>query len=173
MATDWGPVLQTAIGAAAGIGGGTLGSWMQARGQRRIEQERSRERSAAEQQQRRERIAQVLADVAAFLIDLDLHRQVARPAHKTSPAQFVDTHDKLKARHQAIRGPLLTLAVSHPSPAVRRLARNLEDSLSGCLPSILYATHNPFDESTDELDARTLEAYRKCDQLFTELVDKV
>jgi hypothetical protein len=115
----------------------------------------------------------VLADVAAFLIDLDQHRLVARPAHKSSPAQFMDAHNELKALHQAIRGPLLTLAVSHPAPAVRRLARDLENSLSGCLPSILYATHNPFDESPDELDARALEAYRKSDQLFTELVDKV
>jgi len=129
--------------------------------------------ATSEQQQRRERIAQVLADVAAFLIDLDLHRLVARPFHKSSPAQFTEAHDKLKARHQAIRGPLLTLAVSHPSPAVRRLARDLEDSLSGCLPSILYATNNPFEESPDELDARALQAYRTSDQLFTELVDKV
>jgi hypothetical protein len=31
--TDWGPVVQTAIGAVAAIGGGFIGAWWQARGQ--------------------------------------------------------------------------------------------------------------------------------------------
>jgi hypothetical protein len=58
MATDWGPVLQTATGAAAAIIGGFVGAWMQGRNQQR-----------SEQQQRRERAADVLAEVTALLED--------------------------------------------------------------------------------------------------------
>jgi hypothetical protein len=146
---------------------------MQARSQRRMEDDRSRERAAAEQQQRRERTAEVLADVAAFLIDLDLHRLVARAEAKSAPAQFTEGHRDLEGRHQAVRGPLLTLAVSHPSPTVRRLVRDLERSLSACLPGIAMAITNPDGQANDEWDAIVEETYRKTDQLFTELVDKV
>jgi hypothetical protein len=45
--TDWGPVVQTAIGAVAAILGGFVGAWWQARGQQRIERDRAAETAAA------------------------------------------------------------------------------------------------------------------------------
>jgi hypothetical protein len=56
MATDWSPVLQTAIGAAAAIGGGFVGAWVQGRTQERMERQR-----------RREGVAELLASVDEFL----------------------------------------------------------------------------------------------------------
>jgi alkanesulfonate monooxygenase SsuD/methylene tetrahydromethanopterin reductase-like flavin-dependent oxidoreductase (luciferase family) len=66
VATDWGPIVQTSIGAVAAIGGGFVGSWIQVRYQHRSERDR-----------RRERAAEVLAEARALL---------TRPTRTVSPS---------------------------------------------------------------------------------------
>jgi hypothetical protein len=56
VATDWGPILQTGIGAVAATGGGFAAAWMQGRSQLQLERQR-----------RREAAAETLAAVTEFL----------------------------------------------------------------------------------------------------------
>jgi uncharacterized protein YcfJ len=46
VAADWTALGQTALGAAAAIGGGFVGAWMQAQSQQHLEDQRRRERAA-------------------------------------------------------------------------------------------------------------------------------
>ena len=107
MATDWGPVVQTGIGAAAAIGGGIVGAWMQARSQHSMEQQRQRERAAA-----------LVAEVIVLLIDA-AHDQLAIDREEGTAEAAVLA---LKQRHEAARQKLYTLSVWHPSEKVRDLA---------------------------------------------------
>jgi hypothetical protein len=77
VATDWGPAVQTGIGAAAAIAGGFLGAWMHGRIQQR-----------AERQQRRERAAEVLAEVATILDDLEISSRTSR-TRATTPRSWM------------------------------------------------------------------------------------
>lgn len=112
MATDWAPVIQTGIGAAAAISGGFVGAWWQARGQQRIERDR-----------RRERAAEILGEAALLLDDADTKFKAIWhiPGHKvTGP---------LAQRHQTLRNELFVLAAAHPSREVWTLSRQLEEAL--------------------------------------------
>lgn len=119
MATDWGPVLQTATGAAAAIIGGFVGAWMQGRNQQR-----------SEQQQRRERAADVLAEVTALLED-------ANPVvlDHGDPEQ---TLMALIQRRDKLRMGLLRLATAHPAAPVRELAGRLDTLLWSSLNAMSY-----------------------------------
>jgi hypothetical protein len=66
-------VIQTGIGAAAALGGGAIGAWLQAKGQERTEQRRLQREQAVERQQRRDRAAVVLAEASALLASSKAH----------------------------------------------------------------------------------------------------
>jgi hypothetical protein len=112
MVADWSALAQTAIGAAAAIGGGFAGAWWQARGQLRIERDR-----------RRERAAEILGEVALLLDDAD--RKFKAIWH--IPGQEV--MGPLAQRHQSLRNQLFVLAAAHPSRRVWTLSRQLEEAL--------------------------------------------
>jgi hypothetical protein len=114
VATEWAPVVQTAIGAAAGIGGGLLGAWMQGRGQDRIERYR-----------RRERFAQVLADTTALLHETNPRRPHFRYKLSDSSAYY----SAIDRRLRSIRARLLLLSVEHPDRRIGDLARRLDEAL--------------------------------------------
>jgi hypothetical protein len=123
VATDWGPVTQTGIGALAAVVGAFVGAWAQGRNQRRTER-----------QQRREKVAAVLADVTAFLDDanpddVSLHHGSLIDAEKRLLAP-------LDRRRQELRMQLLRLSTAHPSAKVRRLAIRLDDMLLETLTAL-------------------------------------
>jgi hypothetical protein len=133
VATDWGPVAQTGIGALAAVVGAFVGAWAQGRNQRRTER-----------QQRRERVAAVLAEVTAFLDeanpdDVSLHYRSLFDANKRLLAP-------LDTRWQELRMQLLRLSTAHPSAKVRRLASRLDDMLLETLTAlgaVEEASHEP------------------------------
>jgi hypothetical protein len=121
MATDWSPVLQTAIGAAAAIGGGFVGAWVQGRTQERMERQR-----------RREGVAELLASVDEFLAQT-VPRMVVYQATTDEPEMRWDDVDatmgEFRIRSLDLRRKLSILAVSHPARKVRDLAGLLEGLL--------------------------------------------
>jgi hypothetical protein len=114
VATDWAPVIQTGIGAAAAIGGGLLGAWMQGLGQQRLERDR-----------RRERFAEVLADATSLLEELNPRRPHFGRKLSDPMAFHKDTGERLRS----IRARLLILSVGHPDSQVRGLAGRLDKAL--------------------------------------------
>ena len=122
VATDWGPVVQTAIGAAAAIGGGFLGAWVQGRTQERMERQR-----------RREGVAELLASVGEFLMGSD-PGLLAYQATSDEPNMRWDdidaSREAFRTRGLDLRRKLDILAVSHPAPKVRNLADLLEGYLA-------------------------------------------
>jgi hypothetical protein len=121
VATDWGPIVQTGIGAGAAIGGGFISAWVQGRYQRRMERDR-----------RRELAAEVLAAVRALLTDATPD-PLGLFAHEETSQRILDA---LHERWQRIRVPLLTLGAGHPSrraKRVRDLARQLETATAATL----------------------------------------
>jgi hypothetical protein len=118
VATNWGPLVQTSIGAAAAIGGGAVAAWVQGRQQRRMERDR-----------RRERAAEILAEVQALLTDANPDRLGINANEATFERTFTAFHE----RWQKIRIPLLTLAANHQSKRVRDLARRLEVATANAL----------------------------------------
>jgi hypothetical protein len=114
VATDWAPVVQTAIGAIAAISGGVVGAWLQGRHQQRTERDRRRERSG-----------EILAEITALLDDAD----PGSLELDASPDSYNKTLVRLSERRSTIRLRLLTLAASHPSRDVRDLAGRLDRAL--------------------------------------------
>lgn len=108
MTTDWGPIVQTSIGAVAAIGDGFVGAWIQGRQQRRVERDR-----------RRERAAEILAEVQALLTDA-----TPQPLglHAEEPT-FEQKFTCLWTGGSRTRIPLLTLEASNPSKRVAGFAR--------------------------------------------------
>ena len=113
MATDWAPVIQTGIGAAAALGGGFIGAWWQARAQQRIERGRQRDRAA-----------QSIAAAVELLQDLDPYRLV-----NIGPSSQKAELKRLTQRRLDVRGQLWVLAAGHPSRDVRELAINAAQAL--------------------------------------------
>lgn len=148
MATDWAPVIQTGIGAAAAIGGGFVGAWMQGRGQQRLEQYR-----------RRERFAEVLADVMSLLEDIN-PRQVRFGYKLSDPDKF---HGDSEARQGTIRTRLLVLAAGHPESDVRSLARRLDKAVTEVTfdMGMLVETLVEFDPKSPEVKDIRDQAKRK------------
>jgi hypothetical protein len=114
VATDWTALAQTTVGAAAGITGGLLGSWIQGRSQGQLERHRRRERSA-----------EVLADATSLLWEMNPNRpHFGHRLHDAS--SFFSANDR---RMKSVRARLLLLVVGHPDADVRDLARQLNQSL--------------------------------------------
>lgn len=114
VATDWTALSQTALGAAAAIGGGFVGAWLQGRSTERIEAHRRRERSA-----------HTLAEATALLQEADPNRSLFRIKNN----DVAEVMGPYLDRQEALRKPLLLLAVGHPSSRVRYLAIDLNTQL--------------------------------------------
>jgi hypothetical protein len=118
MAAEWVPAVTAAVGAAAALGGQVIAGRLQGRNQERMEAG-----------QRRDRAAEVLAEVRAFLVDASPDRLGINASQDQSP----EVLRELGERRERIRIPLLTLAGSHPSPHVRRLTQQLEVEMANML----------------------------------------
>jgi hypothetical protein len=116
--TNWVPAVSAGIGALAALGGQLVAGWFQRRNQERTEAI-----------QRRERAAEALAEARAFLVDASPDRIGINASPERSPEVLRELGD----RRERIRIPLLTLAGSHPSPHVRRLAQQLELEMANML----------------------------------------
>ena len=133
LATDWTALGQTAIGAAAAIGGGAAAAWLQGKSQERIEQRRLGREEDVDRHQRRERAASVLADVSTLLYEVRDQRSFVNPSRGESDRQRIDKLleflDPLWERQQAASEQLILMAVREPDPEVRRLARQLAQAM--------------------------------------------
>jgi hypothetical protein len=118
VAAEWVPAVTAAVGAAAALGGQVIAGRLQGRNQERMEAG-----------QRRDRAAEVLADVRAFLVDASPDRL----GFNASPERSPEVLRELRERRERIRIPLLTLAGSHPFPHIRRLAQQLEVEMANML----------------------------------------
>jgi hypothetical protein len=88
-----------------------VGAWLQGRRQDR-----------ADRDQRRDRAAEVIAEVKALLTDMNPERLGFNARQET----FDMTLAELEERWQRLRVPLLTLWGGHPSKEVRDLSREIE-----------------------------------------------
>jgi hypothetical protein len=141
VATDWAPVIQTGIGAAAALGGGVIGAWLQGRSQERIEQRRIHHEERADRHQRRDRAAEVLAEVSELLRDAFVERTLAQylsPESLEGATGLDSDRLELQQRHKAAREQLILMAIREPAPEVRRLARELEKAMDSSLHSVSY-----------------------------------
>jgi hypothetical protein len=118
VAAEWLPAVTAGITAAAALGGQAIAGRFQGRNQERMDA-----------RQRRDRAAEVLAEVRAFLVDAFPDRLGINASQERSPEVLRELGD----RRERIRIPLLTLAGSHPSPHVRRLAQQLEVEMANML----------------------------------------
>jgi hypothetical protein len=118
MAAEWLPAVTAGIGAAAALGGQAIAGLLQGRNQERVDA-----------RQRRDRAAEVLAEVRAFLVDASPER-LGMNVDKEPPPEVLT---ELGERRDRVRIPLLTLAGSHPSSHVRGLAQQLEVELTSLL----------------------------------------
>jgi hypothetical protein len=109
-------VVQTGIGAAAAIGGGFIGVWLQGRYQRQADRDR-----------RRERAAEVVGDAIHWLADArpNLLHRLDSETHRT----IVDLEERLGS----IRRRLLVLAAGHPNPKVRELVEQLHPKMASTM----------------------------------------
>jgi hypothetical protein len=112
---DWEPIVAALIGA---LGGGVAGASLQGRRQDRVDRD-----------QRRDRAAEVIAEVKALLTDLNPER-LGFNAHEGT---FDTSFTRLEERWQRLRVPLLTLWGGHPSKQVRDLSRDLEIAATNTL----------------------------------------
>jgi hypothetical protein len=138
VAADLASLLPFVGGAVAAIGGGVAAAWLQGKSQERIEQRRLHHEECIERQQRRDRAAEVLAEVSALLRDSSVQRTLAEhlPEEAVKTLRF-DTQD-LQPRQKAAREQLILMAIREPSPEVRCLARELEKALDNSLHSTSY-----------------------------------
>jgi hypothetical protein len=159
VATDWGPVVQTGVGASAAIAGGFIGAWVQGRNQERTERDR-----------RRERAAEILAEARALLTE-------AHPDHlvfNATPEDPPRTFDEFGDRWQGIRVPLLTLSTIGESERARRLARQLEPAIANALSRAAFLVSDLL-QGRDLLDAReiALRDHGQAIQLLDQLEEAV
>lgn len=125
MATDWGPVVQTGIGALAALGGGVIGVRLQVRHEERTQRQQRRDRSAA-----------LLAEVSALLRDSGTQRVVSENLSLETPGvreSLLSNYEGLRDREKVVREQLVAMAISDPAPKVRRLVRELEQAIGGSL----------------------------------------
>jgi hypothetical protein len=118
MAAEWVPAVTAGITALAALGGQAIAGLLQGRNQERVEA-----------RQRRQQAAEVLAEARAFLVDASPDRIGINASQERTP----EVPRELQERRERIRIPLLTLAGSHPSPHVRRLAQQLEVEMANML----------------------------------------
>lgn len=118
MAAERIPAVTAAITAAAALGGQAIAGRFQGRNQVRIDASQPRDRAA-----------EVLAEVRAFLVDSFPDRL----GFNASPERSPEVLRELRERRERIRIPLLTLADSHPSPHIHRLAQQLKAEMANML----------------------------------------
>ncbi len=129
-------------------------------------QGRNQERVQA--RQRRDRAAEVLAEVRAYLTDATPDRLGFNASEERSPQTLV----ALRERRDRFRVPLLTLAGSHPSAAVRSLARQLEVAVANTQVADEWFIGDLLGRTSDARPAREEairqheKAGRLCDQLL-------
>jgi hypothetical protein len=176
VATDRAPVIQTGIGALSALGGGVIGAWLQGNSQERIEQHRLRPEEDVERQQRRERAAEILAEVSAILRILEMEEQsVVQRSGEEYKRELLGTLEALGARLQAASAQLLGMAIREPNSEVRRLARKLERALSESvvLSTVILVGRALESESPvlARLDASAKETRAGTEGLLDELVE--
>jgi hypothetical protein len=181
VATDWAPVIQTGIGAVAGIGGGVIGAWLQSRSQERIEQRRLQHEERADRQQRRDRAAEALAEVSGVMRGMHVQHTILDMYAQTSPEAVPErTHadlEQLRLRQQAASEHLLLVAMREPSPKVRQLAQDLEKTMSSACTatwmSLASRTMDNHSEPIAELASQGQESYYKARDLLDKLVEEL
>jgi hypothetical protein len=179
VATDWTSVVQIIGGAGAAIGGGMAAAWFQGKSQERIEQRRLHHEERIERQQRRDRAAEVLADVSELLGDSAIQRTLAEAlAPESMGAAERHYADHLQPRLKAAREQLILMAIREPSPEVRRLARQLEKAVDSSLHSTSYMLASRTAEGTAgpilaKLAADSEQDHFKALALLDELVEKL
>jgi hypothetical protein len=131
---DWGPIVQTGIGAAAAIAGGCLGAWLQGQHEQRREQDR-----------RRERAAEAVGPLHLLLIDSNWQRLGLNARHET----FEPTFTKLWERWDRDCSSLLVLSTGHPSQRVRELADALTAAISQTLTSTTWYVYDLLGNAVD------------------------
>jgi hypothetical protein len=156
VATDWTALGQTAIGAAAAIGGGFLGAWLQGHSQERIERQRQRERAA-------ELIGvawQLHIEAAPDMLALFEEEQHARRA-------VVD----LMQRHEAVRAQMWMLAVWYPSEKVRNLAMHASEAIFDSLHASFGYIRSRFEKPGEDVSMEEAEQlYRETQQVLADLM---
>jgi hypothetical protein len=113
VATDWTPVVQTAIGAVAATGGGFAAAWMQGRSQLQLERQRKREAAA-----------DTLVDFSRMLGSVD--PRLIRDKEGASIAEMINPSGELRLE---ARERLWRLAASHPARRVRRISWKLDTTV--------------------------------------------
>jgi hypothetical protein len=175
-------MIQTGIGAAAALGGGVIGAWLQAKSQERIEQRRLQREQAVERQQRRDRAAVLLAEASALLssskahwLAVDLIAGRSRPIMDAYRADY----DALQDRQRVVCEQLLAMAIGEPSPEVRRLAQELNAALRDSVRATWWRLRlvdrkedeAPVDPSTAQTVEDGLHTHNKAMTLVDELVE--
>jgi hypothetical protein len=159
VATDWGPVVQTGIGASAALAGAFIGAWAQAHNQHRMDRNRRREQAGA-----------VLAEVRALLTDIEPDPFGLFITRETLSSVL----SPLQERWQRARIPLLTLAVTHPAEQVRDLARQLERSASAALNAVAVFASDVAGRD-DHTDSRQVanQRHQQASSLLTQLEEAI
>jgi len=157
---DWGPIVQTGIGAAAAIAGGSVGAWLQGRHEQHMKRDR-----------RRERAAEVVGPIHLLLIDSNWQRL----GLNTRPETFEPTFTQLWDRWDHHSSPLLVLSTGHPSRHVRELAEALTGATSQTLTSTTWYVHGLLGHAADieRSRRRAEEDYQKARKLLTELCEAI
>lgn len=157
---DWGPILQTGIGAAAAIAGGCVGAWLQARHEQRRERDR-----------RRERAAEAVGPVHLLLVDSNWQRLGLNARRET----FEPTFTRLWERWDRDCGALLVLSTGHPSRQVRELADAFTAAMSQTLTSTTWYVYDLLGHAADiETPRRRAEAdYQRARELLADLREAI
>ena len=162
MATDWGPILQTGIGAVAATGGGFAAAWMQGRSQGQLERHR-----------RREKFAEVLADTTSLLWEMDAHRPHFGHRLHDAAAFFSATERRMKS----VRARLLLLVVGHPDAQVRDLSRRLDQALYELDSAMgIFVDSMEFEQSPAavvKLRTEARERHAEADRLLADLLKTI
>jgi len=155
MATDWGPVLQTGIGAVAAALGGFSAAWIQGRSQLQLQRQR-----------RRERAADTLTEVTALAERMN-------PAwlnmwQRMAPDEAMRPHAE---QRREVRGKLVHLAARTPSRRVRRVIHKLDPKLNMLVASTwVYLEERAKGESADKALATVKASYSEVQRLLGKLV---
>jgi hypothetical protein len=159
VATDWGPVIQTSVGAVAALGGGFIGAWWQGRGQQRIEQDR-----------RRQQTVEVLAEITV-LEEIDPNRFF----FKFTNEDWLKAVEPFVRRHETLRMQLLALTTCHPAAKVRDLAGRLEKRLLASVDSTWLFLQAVSDEdgADENLMDQAKRDHAEAQQLLAELREAI
>jgi len=153
VATDWGPILQTGIGAVAATGGGFAAAWMQGRSQLQLERQR-----------RREAAADTLADATRLLENFEPDFLPTREA----PAPG----EPLLGERKGIRLRLLQLAAKQPSRRVRRRIGLLDTKISAVIGvSLAYLDLREAGRETEEVLTSAREVHAEARQALRKVMD--